>query len=335
MNEHEREIAEAWREASGEEPPPALDAAIRAEAHRAVDARPGRAHRQWRYPAATAATVAVLAFGIARMTSRDAIEPIIVADRAPRQAQVAAPPPSREESTQLPDALAPSSSHEAARTPHAMADAKRAFLPQDIPAPAPSSPLAKEAPRKPEGVSVDRFAAAPAPPAARVDERAAGSPSAPAKVATTDAPSGIASKTEPSPSSAPQSAPPAASSNQPEENSVAGGTITERASLDTRTSRDAHALTPGTQALASKVQRQTAASAPAYASNATDELKAKEAGAESVDDWIARIRTLRSSGQLDAATREIVRFRSVYGDRANALLPSDLRGIAPSGVKGQ
>ena len=94
-------------------------------------------------------------------------------------------------------------------------------------------------------------------------------------------------------------------------------------------------MTPGTQVSASKVQRQPIAAAPAYALNVADELKAKEAGAESVNDWIARIRTLRSSGQIDAATREIGRFRSVYGNRADALLPSDMRGIAPSDAKGQ
>src|SRR5690348_15204857 len=109
-NERDRDVDAAWRAASREEPPAALDAAIRAEARRAVKAGPGRAHRrrQWRYPAAAAATVALLALGIVQMTPRDEIEPAIVADQvAPQRAAQppaaptppATPPPSAAAST--------------------------------------------------------------------------------------------------------------------------------------------------------------------------------------------------------------------------------------------
>ena len=47
--------------------------------------------------------------------------------------------------------------------------------------------------------------------------------------------------------------------------------------------------------------------------------------ARSVEDWIKRIRELRSAGRIDEATKEIVAFRSAYGERAESLLPADLR----------
>jgi hypothetical protein len=56
-----------------------------------------------------------------------------------------------------------------------------------------------------------------------------------------------------------------------------------------------------------------------------DEIKAKEAGAGSVEGWIARIRELRAGGQVDAAAKELAKFREAYGERADALLPADLR----------
>jgi hypothetical protein len=61
-----------------------------------------------------------------------------------------------------------------------------------------------------------------------------------------------------------------------------------------------------------------------------DERRAKQAGAESVEAWIARIRELKASGQVDAATKELEKFHTTYGERADALLPQDLRAGAPS-----
>ncbi len=63
--DRDREVDAAWRAASHEEPAPALDAVIRAEARRAVGAAPGgKRNKHWWYPFAAAATVAVLAIGI-------------------------------------------------------------------------------------------------------------------------------------------------------------------------------------------------------------------------------------------------------------------------------
>ena len=80
MSENERDprIDAAWRDASREEPPAALDAAIRAAARRAVDAGPQRARdRHWWYPLAAAATVAVIAVGLLQITPPEQVAPTV------------------------------------------------------------------------------------------------------------------------------------------------------------------------------------------------------------------------------------------------------------------
>lgn len=83
MSEAERDqrLDAAWRLASHEEPPPALDDAIRAAARHAVDAALGRgSNKHWWYPLAAAATVAVLAVGIARLTPPAQVAPTVGAE---------------------------------------------------------------------------------------------------------------------------------------------------------------------------------------------------------------------------------------------------------------
>jgi hypothetical protein len=208
--ERERELDAAWRAVSREEPPAALDDAVRAEARRAVGAAPGaRPRHAWRYPAAAAATVALLALGIAQMTSRDEVEPL---EKRPT--------------------VTPSAPAESA--------APAAQAPPATPAAQVQSP--QQAIRKDEATPEEPFASPPLAPGA-----ASGTP----------------------------------------------------------------------------------ANAPTAAPKALDELKAKEAGGESVDAWIARIRDLRARGEREAAAKELAAFRAVYGERAEALLPPDLRDGAP------
>lgn len=78
MSEIDPELRAAWKDASREEPPAALDDAVRAAARREVGARPGvfRAAPRW-LPLAAAATVAALAVGIAQMTPPDEVTPAI------------------------------------------------------------------------------------------------------------------------------------------------------------------------------------------------------------------------------------------------------------------
>ena len=95
-SERDPRLDAAWRAASGEQPPAALDATIRAAARRAIDASPVRRRGQWSYPLAAAATVAVLAVAIARLTPPEQVAPTTVTSTAPvqREAPNAAEPQS-------------------------------------------------------------------------------------------------------------------------------------------------------------------------------------------------------------------------------------------------
>ena len=58
-----------------------------------------------------------------------------------------------------------------------------------------------------------------------------------------------------------------------------------------------------------------------------DDTKAKEAAARGVEEWIKRIRDLKNAGRQDEAAKELAAFRNEYGERADALLPADLRAM--------
>ncbi|TMH11885.1 MAG: hypothetical protein E6H68_14985 [Betaproteobacteria bacterium] len=76
MSEIDPELDATWRAASREQPPTALDDAIRAAARREVGAKPGgfgAAPRWW--PLAAAATVAAIAVGIVQMTPPEQVTP--------------------------------------------------------------------------------------------------------------------------------------------------------------------------------------------------------------------------------------------------------------------
>ena len=70
---------------SREEPPAALDDALRAAARRAVGAGPSRARHMRSWPLAAAAVVAVLAIGIVQLTPPEQVTPTIIADSTSRQ----------------------------------------------------------------------------------------------------------------------------------------------------------------------------------------------------------------------------------------------------------
>ena len=76
-------------------------------------------------------------------------------------------------------------------------------------------------------------------------------------------------------------------------------------------------------------ERQLRAQA-ALTKDASGELaKTKQVPARSVDDWIKLIRDLRVSGRLAEASKELAAFREAYGERADSLLPADLRDLKP------
>jgi len=119
MSEMERDsrVDTAWKAASREEPPVALDDAIRAAARKAVDAQPRRVRDKhlW-YPYAAAATVAVIAVGLLQVTPPEQVNPTIVADAdrtqkqdAPAAVVTPAPPPEASPPTIAAPAAPPSS----------------------------------------------------------------------------------------------------------------------------------------------------------------------------------------------------------------------------------
>ena len=97
MTERDSELDALWRAQSHDEPPPALDDAIRAAAHRAVHAQPvsttARARSSW--PAwagfAAAASIGAIAIGVWQLQPRDVDETKVVASDVPPSA--AAPRP--------------------------------------------------------------------------------------------------------------------------------------------------------------------------------------------------------------------------------------------------
>ena len=300
--ERDREVDRAWRAASSEEPPPKLDAAIRAEARRAVGASPGdvrrRRRRQLRYPFAAAATVALLAFGIVQMIPPDQ-DALSVSDQEPASTQAqrskdaappretpAAPAPQREPAAPTAPAPATATDSKVAApppAPQAQLRAKTARAAEERTAQPRTPEAARDSQRKDQPAPDEGFAAAP-------------SPAEPSAAAGTVAQN--AARSEPFPAASPAAKP---------EQGAAGG---------------AAPSAPARRSLA------TAPVAVAKVSN-LDEIKAKEAGAGSVESWIARIRELKASGQLDAAAKELAKFREAYGERADALLPADLRAKAP------
>src|SRR5262249_38565387 len=113
MSEIDRELEAAWRAASKEQPPAALDASIRAAARRAVDARPAKAKSWWRVkthwaPLAAAAMVTIIAVGIVQLTPPEQVTPGVITDRA-------APPQTAEQDSHKPSAQPPSIAEPARR----------------------------------------------------------------------------------------------------------------------------------------------------------------------------------------------------------------------------
>jgi len=289
--ERNREVDAAWRAASTEEPPPELDAAIRAEARRAVGTGPRaarrRRYRQWRYPFAAAATVALLAFGIAQMTPPDQVGTSLVSDEpaTPQARAPAAQPPAAQAARRAENGAAGAQAKKESRRNEPPADERFATAPPQTAPP----PRAATAPLAQAPASADKPV-----------EMAQGAPGAETSESTAGSVTRNAAQGKPFPAASPER---------------------ERAA---RPMPEGPVEPPGV----------ATASARAKVSN-VDELKAKQAGAESVEAWIARIRALRASGAAAAAARELAAFRDAFGDRADALLPQDLRGVTAADGKGR
>jgi H+/Na+-translocating ferredoxin:NAD+ oxidoreductase subunit C len=358
---NDREIDAAWRAASREEPPAALDAAIRAEARRAVGAAPEdvrrRRRRQLRYPFAAAATVALLAFGISQMVPphQDAM---IVADQtaAPRPAPLSrsAPAPRAPMNAAAPVPAPEPSVNAAAPVPQ---PSTNAIAPRDQ---APervretersvSRPATKEATREeqpsaaaPSGQDAGiagKLAASPAAPEPSTSPAPRAQSGAPVSRQESAAPSSSAANaptaSQPFPAGAGGEVPKALAEKLPAPASApAMGARRDRASVDALAQAQ-KPQQPAPPAVAATLEKRSASSPQALAqSSSLDDAKAKQAGAGSVEAWIARIRALKANGEAAAAARELAAFRDTYGDRADALLPRDLRGVTTPDNKGQ
>ena len=61
-----------------------------------------------------------------------------------------------------------------------------------------------------------------------------------------------------------------------------------------------------------------------------DQARAKDAAPpRPADEWIKLIRRLRAEGKTDEAAKELAAFRAAYKERADELLPADLRTAKP------
>jgi hypothetical protein len=152
------EISRLYREAAKAEPPPALDAAIRAAAREALAVRPpataAPAWRRWRLPVGVFATL-VLTVSLTLLVEREQLRDRETKSSAPSAplardaalapaASVATPAPAGPSSTSAPAAAPASPAPQAAPPPAEKPNVRRAEVPQ---APAAAARSAEAAPR--------------------------------------------------------------------------------------------------------------------------------------------------------------------------------------------
>ena len=315
MSEVDDKLDAAWRGASREGPPAALDDAIRAAARRAVGAGPSRARHMRSWPLAAAAVVTVLAIGIVQLTPPEQVTPTIVADSASRLDAL------KEQHTTTAGRTGDRRHGNAGGTTASCGDARRRWTAQTVcrasrlrnrhplhrPCLPTSSAVGAEGCRQRRQCEMtatrDRDAAQAksksenaAPEASAKKERAEPFPagSAEAKVAAN------VPDASPSPPTAPlpRAGPPRHARAQPR-------------SLQ-------HGRDPS----------EADARAPALLAKATPESeRAKDSAPRTPDEWIKLIRRLQSEGRKDDVAKELAAFRAEYKERADALLPADLREI--------
>lgn len=315
-SDSDHKLEAAWRAASRDEPPAALDDTIRAAARRAVGAGPRRARHLRSWPLAAAAVMAVFAIGLLQLTPPEQVTPAMVAENSPpiQEAKEAAKPAGADAASRnapaagpakqdAPIAIAASPDASVAAPanidrPADLARKKLAQVPAVMPPPtsAPERDQARgdaasinteklrqlDAKAKPESGIAQQDAQASAKvraepfPAATQEKLVAAAPAASAPAAP---PPALASMARPAPAPA-----------------EAAGALSER---------------------------REAAPAPQRAA------LAKDAAPRPADEWIKLIRKLRSEGRNDEAAKELTAFRAAYKDGADALLPPDLRVLKP------
>jgi len=289
----DRHAAAAWRAASAEEPPAALDAAILAAARREIGAGPrpvsagrtSRTRRAW-WPLAAAATIGAIAFGLLQLVTPDQLG-APVADNA---VVTDVPPPAAKRAQEVASTASRETAPKVSALPAAKDEpaARRAEAPRQ-----PAAATVATGQSEPARVSRDvaaapePFPAAPSQRESTADANAASAPAATVRLA------------EPAPSTM---APPAPS----------------------MAAQGASALPSAPKAPLGKVAAERASDDTAVATQA----RARDRAPLPVADWIALIRRLRDEGKSDEAGKELAAFRAAHADHQR-LLPPDLRDWRP------
>lgn len=297
-------LQRGWREASAEAPDADVDAAVRAQARRAVGAGPGvprpdvprsnvSSAARWRVPLAAAATIVLGSTVVLMVAEREGH----LRGTPPPQQAPAAPgtaPPTPADTTA--DAVSP---------PAAPAGRDAVGVPRDAPG-MPAPPLARKS-------------APPAPAAAETRQRRLETPEAERFDPPPDADANVMQ-----PQQAPAAPASAAASEDVQEAAPAEPEARLRVQPFGRGARsaagDAAAPAPVQK---DPVQADPAQADPAQADPAHTEAVQEEAAQEAadIDAWLERIRALRRQGKLQEVERSLREFRLRHPDYA---LPEDL-----------
>ncbi len=310
-------LAAGWRMQSREIPPPALDAAILAAAHRAVGSAPRAATAEalrpprWWLPFAAAAVIGVVAVGLVQLASHDEID--VAQAPAARFPPATAPAPAGAPASEA--ATETARSEPATAMPIAPMPAPTAATPsQDLAQSAVPAPQ-RSAPRAP---TLDHAAPASAPVAVEAERRREPEQRS-AEVAPPTAPAPAAEPAAPSPAAKP--AAPAGVAAAARERAAPAPGAAKIESAQALGARD-RAAAP-------------ASSAPAAASGVAGALTQQRAAfsrAEAIelardpDAWLARIGKLHDAGRDDEAIAELREFDALVPG-ARERMPIALRRL--------
>lgn len=308
-------LIRAWRAASRDEPPPALDDAVRAGARRAVQAGPRRVLLgvRWRVPLSIAAVLVLSATLSLLVADRREHVPSAgvseaLAPAALPAADAVAPPPSESKGlTRAPGVPAGGSSTPRAGTAAASAPAERK----------------REAETRvlPKTRAGEAVSASPPPPKQRSDGRgaaeevSAGPMPEPRQQANSEAqPLRDGTPVERSLPSAPQAPMPTPG---PYEDAAPASAPESLASSPSTTSRDAFpAQSPTVAEAGAKAHSESDTAQPGKAESVTSRaaMKVQEAAPLDARTWVERILLLRRQGKLKEAQQSLEAFRRRYPD---------------------
>ena len=295
-------LSRAWAQVSRDEPPVALDDAIRAAARRAAQAGPrptgARASSRWRVPVSVAAVLVISATITLLVAEREAHVPG-EAQEAPVQPAAPQPTAEAEPAAEPESATRETGVGSAARAPAE----KRRVAPAKggtEPAPADAEGALGDAPERSDEVD-NGLPAADAPPAETPVHRDASAPVA-AEAPTPTVKDSLELKKESIRKSAGQ----------------ANGSRAEEGPRPRALAQPGRAQEPASSAPAAAPP--PAAGAAAVPAPEASFSAQEEAGLEP-EAWLERIVELRKTGKLEEAARSLERFRRRYPDYP---LPSEL-----------